>query len=92
MRASADLTVEENVADANALRRMLEAVDGCPAPVVAAVHGYALGGGVGLVACSDVVLMPRARASPSARASRRVARPWPRASGKVATAQMPQSP
>jgi methylglutaconyl-CoA hydratase len=56
MRASADLTVEENVADANALRRMLEAVDGCPAPVVAAVHGHVLGGGVGLVACSDVVL------------------------------------
>ncbi|HKY24784.1 MAG TPA: enoyl-CoA hydratase-related protein [Gaiella sp.] len=56
MRASADLTVEENVADANGLRRMLEAIDGCPAPVVAAVHGHALGGGIGLVACSDVVL------------------------------------
>ena len=56
MRASADLSVEENVADANALRRMLEAIDGCPAPVVAAVHGHALGGGVGLVACSDVVI------------------------------------
>jgi methylglutaconyl-CoA hydratase len=56
MRASADLSVEENVADANALRRMLEAVDGCQAPVVAAVHGHALGGGVGLVACSDIVV------------------------------------
>ena len=56
MRASADLTVDENVADANALRRMLEAIDGCPAPVVAAVHGHALGGGVGLVACSDIVI------------------------------------
>jgi len=56
MRASADLTVEENVADANALRRMLEAIDGCPAPVVAAVHGHAFGGGVGLVACSDIVV------------------------------------
>lgn len=56
MRASADLSVEENVTDANALRRMLEAIDGCPAPVVAAVHGHALGGGVGLVACSDVVI------------------------------------
>jgi len=56
MRASAELTVEENVADANALRRMLEAIDGCPAPVVAAVHGHAFGGGVGLVACSDIVV------------------------------------
>ena len=56
MRASADLSYEQNVADANALRRMLEAIDGCAAPVVAAVHGHALGGGVGLVACSDIVL------------------------------------
>jgi methylglutaconyl-CoA hydratase len=56
MRASADLDRETNVADANALRRMLEAIDGCPAPVVAVVHGHALGGGVGLVAVSDIVL------------------------------------
>ncbi len=56
MRASADLTLDENVADANALRRMLEAIDGCPAPVVVAAQGHALGGGVGLVACSDIAL------------------------------------
>jgi methylglutaconyl-CoA hydratase len=56
MRASVDLDRETNVADANALRRMLEAIDGCPAPVVAVVHGHALGGGVGLVAVSDIVL------------------------------------
>jgi methylglutaconyl-CoA hydratase len=56
MRASVDLDVEANVADANALRRMLEAIDGCPAPVVAVVHGHALGGGIGLVACSDIGL------------------------------------
>jgi methylglutaconyl-CoA hydratase len=56
MRASVDLDREANVADANALRRMLEAIDGCPAPVVAVVHGHALGGGVGLVAVADIVL------------------------------------
>jgi methylglutaconyl-CoA hydratase len=56
MRASADLGYDENVADANALRLMLEAVDRCPAPVVAAVHGHALGGGAGLVACTDAAL------------------------------------
>ncbi|HET8812403.1 MAG TPA: enoyl-CoA hydratase-related protein [Gaiella sp.] len=56
MRASIDLDREANVADANALRRMLEAIDGCPAPVVAVVHGHALGGGVGLVAVADIVL------------------------------------
>ncbi len=56
MRASVDLDREANVADATALRRMLDAIDSCPAPVVAVVHGHALGGGVGLVAVADVVL------------------------------------
>ena len=35
---------------------MLDAIDGCPAPVVAAVQGHALGGGCGLVACCDVAI------------------------------------
>ena len=56
MRASVDLDVDANVADAVALRRMFEAVDTCPAPVVALVHGHALGGGIGLVACSDIAI------------------------------------
>jgi methylglutaconyl-CoA hydratase len=56
MRASAGLSFDENVADANAMRRMFEAIDGCPTPVVARVHGHALGGGVGLVAASDVAI------------------------------------
>jgi len=56
MRSSADLTYEENIADALRLRAMLDAIDGCPAPVVARVQGHALGGGCGLVACSDVVI------------------------------------
>src|SRR5215211_9022427 len=56
MRSSVDLDRDANVADANALRRMLESIDTCPAPVVAVVHGHALGGGVGLVACADIAL------------------------------------
>ena len=56
MRASVDLDREANVADATALRRMLEAIDACPAPVVAVVHGHVLGGGVGLVAVSDTAI------------------------------------
>lgn len=55
MRASVGLTVADNVADALRLRAMLEAIDGCPAPVVARVQGHALGGGCGLIACCDVV-------------------------------------
>ena len=56
MRASVDLSQDENVADANALRRMLEAIEACPAPVVALVQGHALGGGVGLVAAADIAV------------------------------------
>ena len=56
MRASIDLSYEENVADANALRAMLEAIDGCSAPVVARVQGHALGGGAGLVAAADIAI------------------------------------
>ena len=55
-RASIDLSFEENVQDALRLYRMLAAVDHCPAPVIAGVHGYALGGGSGLAACADVVV------------------------------------
>ena len=56
MRASVDLDFDANVADANALRGMLEAIDRCPAPVVARVQGHALGGGAGLVACADIAI------------------------------------
>jgi methylglutaconyl-CoA hydratase len=55
-RSSIDLTHDENVEDAMRLYRMLEAIDSCPAPVVCVVHGYALGGGSGLVACADVAV------------------------------------
>ena len=55
-RASVDLDYDENVEDALRLYRMLEAIDACPAPVLCAVHGYALGGGSGLVACADVAI------------------------------------
>ena len=56
MRSSVELSYEENVADALRLRAMLDAIDNCPAPVLARVQGHALGGGCGLVACSDIVI------------------------------------
>jgi methylglutaconyl-CoA hydratase len=55
-RSSIDLTYDENVADAMRLYRMCETIDSCRAPVVARVHGYALGGGSGLVACADFAI------------------------------------
>ena len=56
MRAAAELSYEENVADSTRLRRMYEAVDRCPAPVLAPVQRHALGGGIGLVCCCDAVV------------------------------------
>jgi methylglutaconyl-CoA hydratase len=56
MRSSIELSYEENITDARRLRMMLETIDSCPAPVLARVQGHALGGGCGLVACSDIVV------------------------------------
>jgi methylglutaconyl-CoA hydratase len=55
-RSAIELSYDENVEDAMRLYRMLETIDACPAPVVCVVHGYALGGGSGLVACADVAI------------------------------------
>jgi methylglutaconyl-CoA hydratase len=56
MRASLELSVAQNEADAARLAEMLEAIDACPAPVIARVQGAALGGGMGLCAVADIVL------------------------------------
>jgi len=56
MRAALQLDVEANEHDAMAMADMLEAIDTCPAPVIARVHGPALGGGSGLCAVADLVI------------------------------------
>ena len=56
MRSSLELSVEENRADARRMAEMFESIDACPVPVIARVHGAALGGGMGLCAVADVVL------------------------------------
>jgi enoyl-CoA hydratase/carnithine racemase len=55
-RSAVDLSLAENTEDALRLYQMCETIDRCPAPVVVRVHGYALGGGSGLVACADVAV------------------------------------
>lgn len=55
-RSAIDLSYEENVEDALRLHAMLDAIDSCPAPVVARIQGYCLGGGCGLAASVDVAL------------------------------------
>jgi methylglutaconyl-CoA hydratase len=56
MRAAMSLDVEGNEQDAMAMADMFEAIDTCPVPVIARVHGAALGGGMGLCAVSDHVI------------------------------------
>lgn len=56
MRASLDLDADANREDARALSRMFRAIDRVPKPVIARVHGAALGGGAGLAAVCDVAI------------------------------------
>ena len=49
-------TQRENLRDAEDVARMLEKLDTLPVPVIARVHGAALGGGVGLAAVCDIVI------------------------------------
>ncbi len=57
MRASADLSEAGNRADAMRLSDMLSAIDTCAKPVIIVAHGFVFGGGVGLVACADLVVV-----------------------------------
>jgi len=56
MRAAMSLDVEGNEQDAMAMADMFETIDTCPVPLIARVHGAALGGGMGLCAVADVVI------------------------------------
>ena len=55
-RAAMSLSMEENEADAGKLQEMLTEIDECPVPVIAAVHGLALGGGMALCCVADVTI------------------------------------
>ena len=56
MKRMADASLAENEADALALGKLLYALDTLSKPTIAQVHGAAYGGGVGLVACCDIVI------------------------------------
>lgn len=56
MKQSAELSTEENQADAMALSNMLETLNTFAHPTIAKVHGAALGGGTGIVSCCDIVV------------------------------------
>lgn len=56
MRESMDWTLEQNMADAEALAALFEAAWSLPKPLIGRVNGAALGGGAGLVACCDLAV------------------------------------
>lgn len=56
MKAMAGYSWEENHADATRLADMLWAIYACPVPVIARVQGDVYAGGVGLVACAEIVV------------------------------------
>ncbi len=56
MRRMAGHSFDENLADARALAAMMQTLNTLPKPTLALVHGAALGGGVGLIACCDIAV------------------------------------
>jgi methylglutaconyl-CoA hydratase len=60
MRRSVAYTREENEADARRMAGMLRSLDELPIPVIARVNGACLGGGMGLIACCDIVVAAEA--------------------------------
>ena len=56
MKATAAFTREENLREAQAMADLFFTVFNSPKPVVARVHGAALGGGSGLVAACDIAV------------------------------------
>ncbi|MFM8681978.1 MAG: enoyl-CoA hydratase/isomerase family protein [Alphaproteobacteria bacterium] len=56
MKRMALYSEEENRRDADALARLMRTLDRLAKPTVAAVHGAAIAGGCGLVACCDVAI------------------------------------
>jgi methylglutaconyl-CoA hydratase len=56
MKKSVDLPFEGNLEDTQRLSQMFKTMNECPKPVIGAIHGAAIGGGVGLTAICDVVI------------------------------------
>jgi len=56
MSRMAEYSQEDNVRDATAAARMFSAWDNLPIPVIARVHGAAIGGGAGLAAIADIAV------------------------------------
>lgn len=56
MRSMAGSSMDANTSDSATLQRMFSALDNCSVPVVARIHGAAMAGATGLVACCDIAI------------------------------------
>lgn len=56
MRSMVDYSKEENISDSLKLHEMFESLASCWLPIVTLVHGHVMGGALGLIAASDIVL------------------------------------
>jgi methylglutaconyl-CoA hydratase len=56
MKSMASFSEAENLTDAEKLFEMFESIQHCPYPVVTKVHGHVMGGALGLVAVSDLIV------------------------------------
>lgn len=56
MGSDGAVSAPEAQKDAEQLREMFRAIDECPCPVIGRIHGAAFGGGVGLIAVSDIAV------------------------------------
>ena len=56
MKKAIHFDYSENLRDTRKLAQMFALLNECPKPVIGAVHGAAIGGGVGLVSICDIVI------------------------------------
>ena len=56
MKSMASYSQDDNVADSKKLQQMFSALDHCRVPVVGRIHGAAIAGATGLVACCDIAV------------------------------------
>lgn len=56
MKSMAGYSQEDNTSDSKNLQQMFSAIDHCRVPVVGRVHGAAIAGATGIVACCDIAI------------------------------------
>lgn len=59
MKKSIELDYAKNLEDTTRLAQMFAALNECQKPVIGAIHGAAIGGGVGLVSICDIAIATR---------------------------------